>query len=134
MQHLIQLAVVFRKPGAIGFGMPQMQDSTGEPAVLAAPASADETDENIGVLSAPAAIEADESINLFEVRTPERHVAAAGAAPAPRIQLAHRAEAQFQQWRETVELVSRTQHQPPRKPPYFGLKSLTKNTVGQISR
>src|SRR5215468_2355841 len=117
MQHLIQLAVVFCKPGAIGFGMPQVQDSTCEPAVLAAPAGADEADENIGVLSAPATVEAIESVNLFEVGTPERHVAAARTAPASRIQLAHRAEAQFQQRREAVELAPRAQHQPLRKPP-----------------
>ena len=134
MQHFIQLAVIFHKSSAVGFGMPQMQDSACEPPVLAAHAGADEADENIGVLPAPATEGAVEPVYLFEVRAPECHVAAAGPAPAPRAQLAHNAEPKLKQRRKAVEVAPRSMHQPTRKPPQFGLKSLTKNAIAQIRR
>src|SRR5712671_4744751 len=134
MQHLIELAVIFRKAGAIGFGMPQMQDAGCEPAILAAHAGPDEADEQVGVLPAPAAKRAVEAVHLLEIRPPERHVAAARPAPATRGQLAHSAKRQVRQRREAIELTARALYQPARKPPRFGHKPLMKNAVRQIRR
>src|SRR4029077_2334860 len=83
---------------------------------------------------APTAERTVEPVHLFEVRTPECHIAAPCPTPAPRTQFAHCAEPQFQQRREAVELAPRARHQPTPKPPQFWFKSLMKNTAGQIRR
>src|SRR5258708_1019686 len=134
MQHLSELAVIVHKAGAIGFAMPQVQDAGCEPAILAAHTGPDEADEQVGVLPAPAAERGVEPAHFLEVRPPERHVAAARAAPAPRRQLAHPAKPQVQQRRQAIELTARARQQPPRKPPRFGLKPLMKHTVRQLPR
>src|SRR5260370_42245154 len=83
MQHLSELAIIFRKAAAIGFGMPQVQDAGCEPAILAAHTGPDEADEQVGVLPAPAAERGREPAPLLEVRPPEPHVAGAPDPPAP---------------------------------------------------
>src|SRR5579871_1379671 len=132
MQHFIELAVIFRKAGAIGLRVPEMQDAGCKPAVLATNAGPDETDEQIGVLPAPTAERGVEPVDLFEIRTPERHVAAASPAPAPRRQFAHSAKMQLQQRCETIELTAQARYQPACKPPPFWLKRLMENALGQV--
>src|SRR5262252_4675744 len=134
MQHLVELAVILRKAGAVGFGMPQMQDAGCEPAILAAHAGPDEADEKVGVLPAPTAERRVEPVHLFQVCSPERHVAATPATPAPANQLARSAKRQVEQRREAVELTARARRQPARKSPHFGFKPLLKDTVSQARR
>src|ERR1700674_261470 len=134
MQPLVELAVVGLKARTVRLGMPQMQDPGGEASVLAAHAGADEANENIGILAAPSVEAGVEAVDLFEVGAPERHVAAAGTAPAARHQLAHEAEPKRDQRREAVEIAPRAMDHPARKAPQFRLQPLTEDAVGQFPR
>src|SRR5260370_15437516 len=104
MQHLSELAIIFRKAAAIGFGMPQVQDAGCEPAILAAHTGPDEADEQVGVLAAPAAERGVEPVHFLEVRPPERHVAPPRTAPAPRTQLPPPPKPPRQQRRQALEV------------------------------
>src|ERR1700674_1614073 len=117
MQPLVELAVVGLKARTVRLGMPQMQDPAGEASILAVHAGADEADEDIGILAAPSVEAGVEAVDLFEVGTPERHVAAAGTAPAARHQLANEAEPKRDERSEAGEMAPRAVDHPARKAP-----------------
>src|SRR5262249_30227617 len=97
-------------------------------------AGADQADQNVGVLAAPALKRGIEAIDLFEVAAPERHVGAAGAAPARRQPLAQDAEPQIDQRRHAVDLAAPAPPEPVRQPPRLGLQSLEQDAACQILR
>src|SRR5262249_54339357 len=89
-QHLREPRLVLRQLGAVGLRVPEMDDAGREPPVLAAHAGMQQPDQQVGILAAPAAKAAVESVDPLEVGAPDREIAGARVAPSPRSELAER--------------------------------------------
>src|SRR4051812_14887918 len=101
--------------------MPEMKHPGGEISVLATHAGMQQSNKEIGILEAPAAVSGVEAIHAVEIVPPDRKVAGPRAAPGARPQLAQRSERDRQQRREAVDLALSAQAPPSTPPPPFGL-------------
>src|SRR5213594_2627077 len=100
----VEPPLIVRQQRAVALRMPQMQNPGGEVAILAADACAQEPDQEVGILQAPAIVACIESINSFNITTPDREIAGSRTAPCAGPQLAQRPERQPQQWCQPVDL------------------------------
>ncbi len=102
-EYRLELGIVRGQLRPVGGGMPQMDDPGGETAVLAPHAGAQQPDQEIGVLTAPAVEVRVEAVNRIEVAAPDREIARAGALPFVRFTLAQRTERQVEQRGQPVD-------------------------------
>src|SRR5712691_4616217 len=134
VQQIRELPLVLGQPRAVGFGMPEMQHAGRETAVLAQHAAADQAYEDVGILATPAREGGVETVDLVEVAAPERHVAAARAAPALGTELAQAVEPQIEQRREAIDVAARALGDPVGKTPMLGLEPFDQDALGQLAR
>src|ERR1044071_559646 len=96
-----------------------MNHSRREYSVLAAHASVQQANEDVGVFLAPAAVVGIEAVDTVEVAAPNREIARSRTFPRLLPQLAQRAERQREDGREPVDAAGQTRAEPLRKAPRF---------------
>src|SRR6187200_2235934 len=101
--------------------MPQMQHAGGVAAILATHAGAKQANHQVGILAAPPAEVCVEAIDTIEISAPDSEIAAAGAGPVRRTQLAQRPDWKSQHRSQTVKAAVQPLRQPGCQPPGFRL-------------
>src|SRR5262249_10072538 len=102
-QQLIELALVHVEARAVRLRVPQVQHGGAAAAVLAPNAMTDHAYKDIGILAPPSGESGIEPVDRVEVAAPERHVAAARAAPAALTAAGRHAGSREQQRGEPVD-------------------------------
>src|SRR4029434_1449992 len=80
---------------------------------------ADQADDDIGILSAPAAERGVEAVDTQQVLTPDRQIAAARTLPASALQFSRRPKRQGDERGQTIDLAAQPRSRPGDVAPQF---------------
>src|SRR5882724_11756353 len=107
--------------------MPQVQNTGSKVPVLAPNAGAQQSNQEIGILQAPAIVRRIKAIHSIQVATPDGKIAGARTPPSMGSQLAQPAERQRQERRQPVDLAAAAQRDPLLQAKAFSLARLHEN-------
>src|SRR5262249_13933948 len=130
----VEPLLVLRQVRPVVLGMPQMEDAGCEIAVLSAHASAQQTDQQVGIPKAPAAVGRIETVDVIEIAPPHREIAGSRAPPGLGPELAQRAERQRQHRRQPVDLALAAQADPFRQAEQLDLAPFRQRPLGEFAR
>ena len=83
--------------------MPKVEHAGRERPILAAEASVQQANDDIGIVLAPSAVVRIEAVNAIEIRLPNTKVARPRALPNPLANAPQRAKRQMQQRRQSID-------------------------------
>src|SRR5262245_26103896 len=134
VQYLIEPRIVGGQLRPVRVRVPQMDDAGGEAPVLAPQAAMQQTDQQIGILAAPAAEAGVEAVDPLEIGTPDGEIARARASPSPRLELAQRPERQSQHAGQPIDAATPTLADPPGQVPCLRPQVLAQHRCGEARR
>src|SRR5215468_3968203 len=103
---------MLRQTRAIVLGMPQMQHSRRKAAVLAPDAGTHEPNNDVGILTAPAAECCVEAVDPIEIVAADREVCSAGATPRTRANTPQRAKGNPHQRQQAIDRAFAARRKP----------------------
>src|SRR5262245_16451587 len=117
LQHGMKPRIVGGQLPAVERGMPEMNDTGRKASILAAQAAMQQSDQQIGILAAPAGEASVEPIDPLEISAPNRKVAGARAAPMTGLELAQRPERQPQHRCHPIDAAAQALPDPAERAP-----------------
>src|SRR5438046_2383796 len=106
VQDGIEPCVVGGQARTIRARVPQVDDAGGEASILATQPAAQQANEQVGILPAPAVEAGIEAVDALEVGAPDRKIAGARAAPPPRLEPAQRSEREPQHAHQSIDVAA----------------------------